>query len=278
MNKNKFLNFPVIKNIYKFLSFQKNKNFIPFKLKSFLSPEKVYSDFFVYNCEFYKNVFIAENIYGLLNAKEMEVLHQFKFYSQEGNLFATKTYKSKKFISKIDLPKFNKEENYISFTHETLLTKSSKINILHLEGFKDLSSQHRGYTNYFKTKNSIGSIVHGNFGAISPSNTNNSASTLRSENYIYTPIYFFTPKNKYHLVFNNPTQKNLKINIEGKNKSNKYFLKEELSINSLGTKFLEVNNYEGKLSFISKLPICRCIIFKNPELFSQNNNFDVFHS
>ena len=48
------------------------------------------------------------------------------------------------------------------------------------------------------------------------------------------------------------------------------------TINSLGTEYVLIKNYEGKLSFISKLPICRCIVFKNPN--SNNMNFDVFHS
>lgn len=278
MIKKNLLNFFKSNNLYKFLSFQKNKNFIPFKFKSFINPERIYSDFFICNTKFYKTIFIAENIYGLLKSKEEEVAHKFNFYSQDGDLIGTKTFVSRNYISKIDLPKFDNEANYISFTHESFLTNSNKTNFLNLKGFKNLSIQHRGYTNYCKTKNSIGSIVHGNFGAINPSNIHNSAATIRSMTYIYTPMYFFNTNNKYHLVFNNPTQNDLKIKIEGENELKKSFLQVELNIKSFGTKFLEVNNYEGKLFFVSKLPICRCIIFKNPEIHSKNNNFDVFHS
>ena len=90
---------------------------------------------------------------------------------------------------------------------------------------KNITIQHRGYSVYLKNKNSLGSIVHGNFGAIAPNKINNSAAIIRSEKYVYTPMYFFRKKNIYHLVFNNPTKKNLIIEIVGVNLlNNKNFI------------------------------------------------------
>ena len=50
----------------------------------------------------------------------------------------------------------------------------------------------------------------------------------------------------------------------------------EIIIQPMGTDLITLKGYKGMLSFISKMPICRPLIFKNPNLDS--NNFDVFHS
>ena len=74
-------------------------------------------------------------------------------------------------------------------------------------------------------------------------------------------------------MFNNPTKDNIKIKIIkndlGKN--------HDLYIPSLGTKFFNLEEYCGSISFESRLPICRALVFKNP---APNfvGNFDVFHS
>ncbi len=271
------LNKRLFGKIYRLLSFQRNKNYIPFKYKSFSMPERLYSDFFISNNKFFKNIFIAENIYGLLTSKEEEVIHKLTFYSHEGKLLGSQVCETKELISKIELPKFDVQETYISFTHDSLPSKLDLIRNIDLGLQNKLSLQHRGYTNYIKNENSIGSIVHGNFGAIMPSDLEKSAAIIRSKKYIYTPVYFFEKINIYHLVFNNPTHKLLKIEIKGQNSLDKSFFKFNLSISSLGTEYLKIKDYTGKLSFISKLPICRCIIFKNPEIY-QNSDFDVFHS
>ena len=59
-------------------------------------------------------------------------------------------------------------------------------------------------------KNSIGSISHGNFGAISG---NKIGSIQRGNKFCYTPVFNFQEDDTYHLVFNNPTSKLLKIEI-----------------------------------------------------------------
>ena len=138
--------------------------------------------------------------------------------------------------------------------------------------------QHRGYSIFYKNKNSIGSIVHGNFGAINTSKIEKSASLIRRKKYSYTPIYLFKEKNLYHLVFNNPTRKDLKINILGKSKTGQKEINKDLFLSPLGTDLVIIRNFEGRLSFFSRLPICRCLVLKNPDINNTNRNFDVFHS
>ena len=111
---------------------------------------------------------------------------------------------------------------------------------------------------------------------MAPSNIKYSAAIRRSKTYVYTPTYIFKNKDIYHLVFNNPTQKDLKIEIMGINSLNNKKMLFKLFLKPMGTNYLRVNKFEGKLSFYSKLPICRCIIFKNPEDLINNENYDVF--
>ena len=90
---------------------------------------------------------------------------------------------------------------------------------------------------------------------------------------IFTPVYKFQNHNKYDLVFNNPTKSNLKIKIILNELGKNYYL----HIPSLGTKFFNLDGYSGSISFESRLPVCRALVFKNPAPNSEGN-FDVFHS
>ena len=42
----------------------------------------------------------------------------------------------------------------------------------------------------------------------------------------------------------------------------------------MGTKFIRIEDYSGGISFESKLPICRPLIFKNPP--PNDEGFDVY--
>ena len=124
---------------------------------------------------------------------------------------------------------------------------------------------------------SLGAILHGNTGSISPAKLFKPSMRQKNKLFVYTPIYKFSEKEKYDLVFNNPTNKKLKIKIF----LNYYSLeksktKDCLIIAPYGTKFITISKHEGAISFISKLGICRCAVFKNPSI--NNDNFDVFHS
>ena len=65
-----FIKFVIGKKLSRSLIFQKNKKYIPFKLRSLINPESLYSDFFILDTNIYKNIFIAENIFSLLNQKK----------------------------------------------------------------------------------------------------------------------------------------------------------------------------------------------------------------
>ena len=54
--------------------------------------------------------------------------------------------------------------------------------------------------------------MHGNFGRIYPNDKKIAAATQRNY-FLYTPVYCFEKDNNYHIVFNNPTNNNLNVQI-----------------------------------------------------------------
>ena len=160
---------------------------------------------------------------------------------------------------------------YISFTHQIIHYESFN-NFLERLGFSsklNIIPQSRGYTKYFSNKKEIGACVHGNFGGLASENIK----TAKQRNlHVYTIPYNFFNKYEYHLVFNNPTNDELEIEARFLNNENIT----RIYLNPMGTNLIIVNNYSGPISFTSKLPICRPIIFQNPP--PKTKNFDVLHA
>ena len=272
MIKNKIKNLLPIKSKV-FLSYLKNINHNPYNLRSLKIQNSSISDFFVFDRDCYQLSFVAENIRALLLGEKVEVKHNFIFFSSEGNVLHKKIVCSSEFFTKINLEKFKNFDKYSSFIHfveseynlDNYLIKNQKNTSL------KLYEQNRGYSIYYPNPNSSGTIVHGNFGGIRKDLKLIAKRSLLS--HVYTPIYKFNKFSDYDLVFNNPTSKNLKIKISLNNSKKSY----DIEINSMRTKYFRVDNYTGSISYESKLPICRGLIFKNP---TPNNSgtLDVFHS
>ena len=255
----------------KLLKFLRELKYSPFSLQSRFKPNRLYSDFFVLNTKFTRTFFIAENIYYLYEKKKFNIDHELKFFDVEGNVIQKLNINCNKLFSKILLPKIESKAKYISFTHNSY----NKIQNKYLN--TNLSIQHRGYTIFHKKMESLGAILHGNTGSISPNKLFKFSMIQKNKFFVYTPIYKFSRKEKYDLVFNNPTNQKLEIKIFldyfNLDKSKE---RDNLIIEPSGTKFLTISKYEGSISFISKLGICRCAVFKNPNI--DDENFDVFHS
>lgn len=265
--KNKYFYF-----IYSFLFLRR---YSPVKLITSLIQKNQYSDFFIYATNYEENVFIAENIFALLEKKTRYVNHKFRFYNKNGILIKNYTFKSNDLFSKIILPKIYSSEKYLSFTHECLADEEKKLFVIFENNKRYLSPEHRGYTIYKKTKSSLGNSVHGNFGRIYPSEKKVTAAIQRNY-FVYTTVYFFEKDCEYHLVFNNPTNNNLNLYIKKNINGELSATIGEIDIPEYGTNFIKLVNYSGTISILSKMPICRPLIFKNPSL--SDANFDVFHS
>tara|TARA_Y100001968_G_scaffold332592_1_gene391376 strand:- start:548 stop:1390 length:843 start_codon:yes stop_codon:yes gene_type:complete len=263
-------------NILNTLIHLNSREYQPTSLWAKLRPEEQYSDFFVYATKFEQNIFVAENPYALLNAEPKEVVHIFRFHDSEGNQLEVFNYDSDNYFEKILLPSISSEDPYISFTHEVNTKDQSKLNILENGKVIYISQAHRGYTVYKKNSSSLGSTVHGNFGHLAQSNLNRFGAKQRNKYFKYTPIYKFESDSDYELVFNNPTRKALEVNVIRDIELTDIGENNSITIPKLGLRVIKISGYEGNMSFISKLPVCRALVFKNPSL--TKSNFDVFHS
>ena len=256
-----------------FFSYLMNFNHIPYSLGSLINPESAISDFFIYDRDCFSVGFIAENIRAILLGYEVPITHHFKFFSKEGILLDQQLFETKDFFQKIRFNKIKSDDKYISFIHyvESDLTLKKIIRNIEKRQKINVSEQNRGYTIYYPFNLNTGCVVHGNFGGISKNLKKSARQNFRK--HIYTPIYKFKDNCRYDLVFNNPTADFINIKIIFNDSSKVGYLK----IPSMGTRSLPINKYVGSVSFLSKLPICRPLIFKNPSI-NLKGNFDVFHS
>ena len=256
-----------------FLSYLKNINHNPYSFTALNIQKSSVSDFFVFDRDCHRICFVAENVRALLLGEKVDVQHNFIFFSNEGNIIKKKIFCSNEYFTKINLEKIKNFDKYSSFIHfvesdydlEDFLIKYQTKTVL------KLYEQNRGYTIFYPSPKSSSSIAHGNFGGITKYLKMTAKKTLFS--HIYTPIYKFNKLSKYDLVFNNPTTNKLKIKIT----LNDSMETHNIEINSMGTKYFRVEYYTGSISYQSKLPICRALIFKNPTP-NNSGNFDVFHS
>ncbi len=261
--------FGALKNILSFIS--KNRS-SPYSIKNIFFSQVNISDFFVWNPHVERIDFIAENIRALLTGEKIEVFHCFKFFSHKGDLISLEKHKSSEFFTRIKLIGPPNSSLYSSFIHYIEAKRNfNELVKIYLKKTLCFGEQNRGYCIYYPKNSLVGSSVHGNFGGIA----NNGKNLLaRKKNFhLYTPAYRFESQNSYDLVFNNPTPSRINIQIIFNNS-------EEINIiqiSSLGTKNLKLENYSGSITFRSKLPICRPILFKNVKAL-KSRNFDVLHS
>ncbi len=269
--KNLFKRYLPSKILYN-LSYLSNWNHNLYSIKNKINFHTNLSDFFIWSKDCSKIEFIAENLRSLIYGEKVKITHNFRFFSEDGKFICHQKYNSDAFFEKITLKPIIDSSIYCSFTH-FVESKVSLDDILgkRLENTKNICEHNRGYTIYYPGRADSGSIVHGNFGGISKKDKKRAITHFKK--HIYTPIYKFYDSNNYDLVFNNPTKNKIAIKLILNNDSKTNYLE----IPSLGTRFLKINNYSGSISFESRLPICRPIIFKNPAPNFQGD-FDVFHS
>ena len=250
-----------------------NRGSEPCSLKSLVVLPSSISDFFVWHPYIAKTEFIAENTRALLLGSREKVTHCFKFFSEKGDFLCEEKHTSDDFFSRIILSGPQNSSSYSSFIHY-VEAKNSLYDLVkekfHINNF--VCEQNKGYCIYYPNlSSSVGSSIHGNFVSIS----RNGKLLARTKTlHLYSPAYRFESQNIYDLVFNNPTPSEVKIRILFNNDSEK---NKTLQINSLGTESLRLDAYSGSLTFESRLPICRPVLFKNVTK-GKSENFDVLHS
>ena len=261
-------------NLTRNIAYLKNWNQNPYVLRMNINLNTNFSDFFIWSNECSQIKFVAENIRALISGKEIEVEHNFRFFNEEGKFITMQKYQSSNYFETIRLQNPKGKGKYFSFTHfvesETSLENIFKFHEIYK--FNEICEQNRGYTIYYPGDVEIGgAAVHGNFGGLSKND--HKRAKINFKKHIYTPIYKFQKQDEYDLVFNNPTKDNLKIKIIFNESEKTHYL----YVPPLGTKFFNLEEYCGSISFESRLAICRALVFKNPAPNSLGN-FDVFHS
>lgn len=254
----------------------KNNVYSPFTLRSKLDRGKSYSDFFVYGAGFHSIIFIAENIYSMTLYEPLLVRHIFTFYDARGTEIHKYVLESAEPFTRVVLPSLPLSDQYISFTHHVQPEQhgSSEVQKRFIAKVQESRGiQHRGYVIYKVNNLSIGSTVHGNFGGITYCEEEPiCAAAIKRKTYRFTSSYVFSSDDQYDLVLNNPTKSSQVIILSGHEQNG--INKLEIPLNPLGTKSLRIDGYEGTLTLISSMPLCRPIIFKKPE---SKSGFDVFH-
>lgn len=262
------------KPIYRLIAHICNRKSAPYSLLSnFILPQSV-SDFFVWSPYAKEIYFVAENTRALIMGQKVFVMHYFRFYSYDGSFLHEESHKSDEFFCRAQIGAAINSSNYCSFTHHAraiFIEQEMLFQSLLNQKNKLVCEQNRGYCIYYPNiAHSLGAAVHGNFGGIS---NDNILLARQREPHVYTPSYIFYSKNNYDLVFNNPTSHTVVLNILYRSLAKT----SELFIQPLGTIKHSITSYSGILSFESLLPICRPIIFKNPDS-KLSIDFDVLHS
>ena len=259
--------------ILKYFSYIRNYQHNVYSINNPINVKTNISDFFIWSNKCKHIDFVAENTRALMLGNEVKVTHNFKFFNENGQVIYHQKHNTNKFFERIRLNLINFDFSYCSFIHyvDSDLSISEIIKKKNLGIKNNFCEQNRGYTIYYSSNDNSGSVVHGNFGGLTKNGKK--MAITNAKKHLYTPIYKFKKDSNYDLVFNNPTNKMIDIFLWMNNFTNK----KELTIPPLGTRFFHLKDYFGSISFESKLPICRALLFVNPESNSIGN-FDVFHT
>ncbi len=228
------------------------------------------SDFFFFDCREGRDTKITIfNIYSQINPDEpTDDKVKIFIFDYNGKLH-----------KKLDFTlKFNEyreiifSKYYISNFGSFFIFHSTK-NALDLERKGSYPSE-RGYVGY-RNKNSIWNFVHGN--RTCNYLAKNKIKTIMAHSLfetIYTPQVNFDDTNFFKLIFNNPLNRKIKINIKCFNLNNEMVLSVNEKIISYGTKIISFKNKEIKyIKIYSRLIFCRPLIYKEYE-----KDFDIFHA
>lgn len=229
--------------------------------------------------------FVAENTLALLTGKPVEVLHRLRIFDADGSPLRTIERLSRSCFTTIDLDDVPAEPGASllelgTFVHST----HYDLGELDADGAELLSLQrlHRGYCQYRRTPQSVWSSVHGNFGGViseaDPGRTGQRLLARRRAPFLYTPQYRFRAGEPASLFFLNACAGPERVEIlrAPELEDEPPRLLERVVVPSLGVRRVRLAGHGGYLSFRSRLPMCRPIVFLEP--IDQPQHFDVFHT
>jgi len=238
-----------------------------------------FSDFFMFRCDDFETVFIAENNLALLLAEPINCRHAFYFFNSHGHLCGEHRDVSNSFHYLLKITKqMTNSEKIGGFIHQTSYSNDLIIEDSILTSNR-INFQHRGYTGYRKKtdENSCYSYMHGNFGGMYLYDDSFLSLSRQRASHFYTPQIIIKPDRFYEFYFCNPTEKKLLVSISLIDKSLNSFKAVSKVIKPKGSYLYELDtfiyNQITNISWKTNLPVGRAAVFENNGFL-----FDVFHS
>ena len=237
------------------------------------------SDFFLFRCDNFDTVFIAENSLATLTSNPVECKHVFYFFNISGSNCGRFEVSSDSFHYQLKIDsEMTGGETIGGFIHQTEYSREflEKTPII---DSKKLIFQHRGYTGFRRKESSSScfSFMHGNFGGMYINKGKLLSMSRQHSEHYYTPQITIKTDKFYELFFLNPTSKKLKILIILVDKYNKSRTIENSKIDPYGSYKFELNTFSKSeienISWKTNLPVGRAIVFENNGVL-----FDVFHT
>ena len=235
------------------------------------------SDLFVWRCDkdwdtFFEFMNISSYVYPTQNPKEVCVL---KLYGDDGQILGTKEYALEPF----EMKTVNLRELLPSNGHYTQGTFAIFHHCTNVGEFIKESAHlcERGYVSYKQTSGTIKSYCHGNLVALSQSNPSAKISftTVRSEDYVYSPQVDLSDAKQIELVYTNPSKKVKDITVKAFDAKGELVEEQKRTIQPLGVSTIQLQNEDGSISTINNtgnIAMWRPLFFKY-----YDTHFDVFH-
>jgi len=227
------------------------------------------SDLFVGRSDGFETIFAAENVLTLLSDVEVEITHKFIYLSNDGQITKHESVTTREpiYLHQLNPP----VEGIYLFIH--LTEYSEKRNSIKSS---QLYRQHRNLTGFVATGHSLVNYVHGNIGAIYLAKSGRLKSIVgQSAIKTYSIQEKFIEGYQYEFVLCNPTSRNLKVKVSGFDKELNERIQTFLSISPFGMAVFKNNGEQRLLSFTSRLPVTRPIVFERSE---NHSHLNVFHS
>jgi hypothetical protein len=234
------------------------------------------SDLFIGREGAFRTRFHGENTLALVLGKRVPVEHVIVRIGADGGVVDELRYSADDFRFSIELPVIDRE--MYSFIHLTNYDRQTLAKVTHDDRL--VARNHRGYTGYLMNHSQMESVVHGNFGLAYLAGNRKLRSLARQKAvHRYTVQEVFHEAFRYELCFPNPTRRALQIAVDMVDSTGTATDATSRIIPPFGTWMLKLSSDQVRggryLSWCSRLPVGRCIIFEIDEC---NSTCNVFHS
>jgi hypothetical protein len=243
------------------------------------------SDQFLYRGDIAANRFVAENAVALLLGQPVEVTHRLFFFDPQGRPLAERTFRSCRYFESLLIDPIASEPapEFATFIHTTSYAEDTLPEAERLSGsLRSLQRLHRGYCLYQRTPDSVFAAVHGNFGSIVTDGARSPARhqllARHRDHFLYTPQHRFHGGERVCLYVMNscPSTETVEVIRPAEGEGGQPRRHASLVIPSMGVGRCVLEGVEGYLSFRSRLPMCRPLVFV--ENGANPCHFDVFHT